>query len=160
LQVVILQNGADLDELSSAYAITLLNPDFKILLPNSYELKVKKTLDVFSEKFKDKIIKIDQLDISKITKAIITDHQTLDITLPENVEVEIYDHHPKKAYSKKYKTHLYKTGALTTIFVEKLKKEKIKIDNIDATILALGIYEDTGGFKYKGTTIRDIKAYQ
>jgi tRNA nucleotidyltransferase (CCA-adding enzyme) len=160
LQVVILQNGADLDELSSAYAITLLNPDFKILLPNSYELKVKKTLDVFSEKFKDKIIKINQLDISKITKAIITDHQLLDITLPENVEVEIYDHHPKKAYSKKYKTHLYKTGALTTIFVEKLKREKIKIDSIDATILALGIYEDTGGFKYKGTTLRDIKAYQ
>jgi hypothetical protein len=96
LQVVILQNGADLDELSSAYAITLLNPDFKILLPNSYELKVKKALDVFSEKFKDKIIKINQVDISKITKAIITDHQLLDIILPENVEVEIYDHHPKK----------------------------------------------------------------
>jgi len=69
LQVVILQNGADLDELSSAYAITLLNPDFKILLPNSYELKVKKALDVFSEKFKDKIIKLNKLDISKITKA-------------------------------------------------------------------------------------------
>jgi len=83
LQVVILQNGADLDELSSAYAITLLNPDFKILLPNSYELKVKKALDVFSEKFKDKIIKLNQLDISKITKAIITDNQTLDIILSE-----------------------------------------------------------------------------
>jgi tRNA nucleotidyltransferase (CCA-adding enzyme) len=61
LQVIILQNGADLDELSSAYAITLFNPDFKIFLPNSYELKVKKTLDVFSEKFKDKIIKINKL---------------------------------------------------------------------------------------------------
>ena len=160
MQVVILQNGADLDELSSSYAITLLNPDFKIVLPNSYELKVKKTLDIFSERFKDKVIKVSQLDTSKITKAIITDHQTLDINLPENVEVEVYDHHPKKAYSKTYKIHLYKTGALTSVFVEKLKKEKIKIDSIDSTILALGIYEDTGGFKYKGTTIRDIKAYQ
>jgi len=101
LQVVILQNGADLDELSSAYAITLLNPDFKILLPNSYELKVKKALDVFSEKFKDKIIKLNQLDISKITKAIIIDHQTLNIILSENIEVEIYDHHPKKSIFKK-----------------------------------------------------------
>ncbi len=162
MQVVLLQEGADLDALSSAYGITLLYQNFKIVLPNSLELKVLKTLNLFKDKFKNKIIKKTDFDLSKVSEIIITDYQEISFNLPENIKVTIYDHHPKKNknITKKAKVHFYKTGSITTAIVEKIKKEKINLDNLDSTILSLGIYEDTGGFKYKGTTIRDLNAFR
>ncbi len=162
MQVVLLQEGADLDELSSAYGITLIYQNFKIVLPNSLESKVLKTINLFKEKFKDKVIKKADLNISEVSEVIITDYQEIPFNLSENVKVTIYDHHPKKyqRIPKKAKVHFYKTGSITTAIVEKIRKKKISLDNLDSTILALGIYEDTGGFKYKGTTVRDLNAFR
>ncbi|WP_028950729.1 CBS domain-containing protein [Sulfurihydrogenibium subterraneum] len=157
MQVVILDEGSDLDAFSSAYGLTLLSPDTYILLPNSYDYKVRKTLDIFQEKVKNKVLKKQDVDFSKVNKAFIVDSQNIpDLDIP----IEIFDHHPNKNLKRKnVKIHLYKTGSLSSVIVKKLKKQKIKIDKEDATILALGIYEDTGGFKFLGTTNKDLKAY-
>ena len=73
--------------------------------------------------------------------------------------LHFYDHHPRA------KGDLTGTvdiggdyGATTTILVELLRKRRIKISPEEATLLALGIYEDTGSFTFPSTTPRDLKA--
>lgn len=159
MQVVLLQEGADLDALSSAYGLTLLNKRLKIVLPNSLNSSVLQAIEEFKNRFKDKVIKKQQLEWNKVKRVYLTDsHHT-----PENYDGEIivYDHHEITQKNKKnIKLHIDNTGSATTIVVEKIKKRNIKLSTEDATILALGIYEDTGNFKFPSTTKKDIKALE
>ena len=50
------------------------------------------------------------------------------------------------------------TGANTTLLVEKLIEHGILVSPLEATLLALGIYEDTGNLTYASTTHRDAAA--
>ena len=50
------------------------------------------------------------------------------------------------------------TGANTTLLVEKLIEHGILVSPLEATLLALGIYEDTGNLTYASTTYRDAAA--
>ncbi|MEZ0323460.1 MAG: DHHA1 domain-containing protein [Hydrogenothermaceae bacterium] len=159
MQVVLLQEGSDLDALSSAYGITLLNKKAKIVLPNSLSSSVIETLNLFKDVFDEKIIKKDEIDFSKVEVIYITDSQHL----PDNFtgKIIVYDHHIKDLnFPENVELHIEKVGAATTLIVEEIKKRKKKISSQDATILALGIYEDTGSLKFKGTTTRDIKALE
>ncbi|UCF87561.1 MAG: CBS domain-containing protein, partial [Nitrospiraceae bacterium] len=45
-----------------------------------------------------------------------------------------------------------------TIFTEMLQEHNIDISPVEATILALGIYEETGSLVFSSTTVRDITA--
>lgn len=46
-------------------------------------------------------------------------------------------------------------GASTTLLVEKIMTEAVPLTSFDATVLAIGIYEDTGCLTFAGTTSRD-----
>jgi tRNA nucleotidyltransferase (CCA-adding enzyme) len=48
-------------------------------------------------------------------------------------------------------------GSATAILVEKIRKKKIALTQFDATLLAIGIFEDTGCLTYAGTTARDAE---
>jgi tRNA nucleotidyltransferase (CCA-adding enzyme) len=49
-------------------------------------------------------------------------------------------------------------GATTTLLVEKMIADERVPNSLEATLLALGIYEDTGSFTYGRTTARDLQA--
>jgi tRNA nucleotidyltransferase (CCA-adding enzyme) len=49
-------------------------------------------------------------------------------------------------------------GSSTTLLVERIEKEKISLNAFEATLLATGIYEDTGSLIFGGTTDRDARA--
>ena len=49
-------------------------------------------------------------------------------------------------------------GATTTIMVELLRQKGIPITPFEATIFALGIYEETGSLTFVSTTERDVQA--
>ncbi|MGC9081029.1 MAG: CBS domain-containing protein [Sulfurihydrogenibium sp.] len=159
MQVVILSEGSDLDAFSSAYGLTLLYPSTFILLPNVLQYKVSKAISLFQDKIKDKILTKEGINFEKVDKVFVVDSQTV----PDvNVPIEIFDHHPNKSLNyegKNVKLNLYNVGSITTVIVEKIKKAKVNLDKEDATILSLGIYDDTGGFKFSGTTERDLKAF-
>lgn len=50
------------------------------------------------------------------------------------------------------------TGATTTLFVEQIRDKELALTPIEATLLLLGIYEDTGSLTYVTTTPRDVRA--
>ena len=163
MQVVFLGEGADLDALSSAYGITLLHPETKILLPNAKSSSFRYVFNRFKDRFKDKIIPLNEVhSLSKVflvdmNNIYYLDKKLIDL-INENTVIEIFDHHPKSEIHRKNTIlHIEKTGAATTIVVEQIIKKQINIDSIDATILAFGIYEDTGSFTYNLTTPKDLQ---
>ncbi|MFZ3129524.1 MAG: CBS domain-containing protein, partial [Desulfosporosinus sp.] len=76
--------------------------------------------------------------------------------LPD-VQVEIYDHHP---YSGELKPGMVieTVGACATILVEKLAALGLPLSGFEATLIAIGIYDDTGSLLFESTTVRDVQA--
>ncbi|MCX8069409.1 MAG: CBS domain-containing protein, partial [Thermodesulfovibrionales bacterium] len=109
---------------------------------------------------------IKDIDLSKITRLIIVDTKSkdrigpfADIVSLKNLKIHIYDHHPKSDNDIKGELEiLVNVGAVSTIFAEIIEKKKIPINPVEATILCIGIYEETGSMLYSSTTPRDLMA--
>jgi tRNA nucleotidyltransferase (CCA-adding enzyme) len=73
--------------------------------------------------------------------------------------VHIIDHHPLLRELQAGWTYTgEETGATTTLLVEKMVDQGIITSATEATLLLLGIYEDTGGLSFETTTPRDLRA--
>lgn len=153
-KVIVLEEGADLDALSSAYGLLLIYPESKLLKPKRLSRKA-------SEVFKDfmHLFRLTQ-DPPQEFDLILTDTQNYQIYLEEFKDrvkdVIIYDHHPTRIDGVKGK--LEQVGSATTLVVEELMAKDIDISPESATLLSFGIYEDTGFLSYEGTTARDARA--
>ncbi len=163
LQVVFLTEGADLDALSTAYGITKLYPESRILLPGAASSSFRVAVKRFEKILKNKTIKKENLKtVSTLFLADTNNYQLalkkLSSYTDKNTQIVIYDHHPiRKKLPENVVKKIKKTGAATTIVVEEIKREKIPLSPEEATLLALGIYEDTGSFTYTTTTEKDMK---
>jgi nanoRNase/pAp phosphatase (c-di-AMP/oligoRNAs hydrolase)/tRNA nucleotidyltransferase/poly(A) polymerase len=75
------------------------------------------------------------------------------------VDIHIYDHHPPSRDDIHGSMEVVKeVGATTTILCQVLKKQKIKISADEATIMMLGLYEDTGNLTFSSTRKDDFLA--
>lgn len=75
----------------------------------------------------------------------------------QDVELHIYDHHPTQEDDLKGTIDVNcPTGATVTILSRLLRERDIAITPEEATVMALGIYEDTGSFTYSSTTEADF----
>ncbi len=167
MQVVFLTEGFDLDALSSAFGYCKLNQDAYIYIPYSYSTTASRALKEFKHLLEpyvitkvppnlEKAVFVDTSSLQKIRQVLDEVGLSLD-----GLNVEVYDHHIKRKKSLKgVKTHFFPFGACTTYFVKKLKEKGGKLSRDEATLLALGILEDTGSFNYAGTTVDDVKAYE
>jgi len=76
-----------------------------------------------------------------------------------DIDIHIYDHHPRGEGDARGKLEVVEmVGATTTLLVEKIIKKNLKITPVEATVLSLGIYEDTGSLVFSSTTPRDAAA--
>ena len=82
--------------------------------------------------------------------------------LPEeykDLPVWILDHHPlERTLRADDSAEIETVGAITTLLVEKMRAAGLELDSFEATLMALGIYSDTGRFTYNHTTSRDFEA--
>ena len=77
----------------------------------------------------------------------------------KNNEIHIYDHHPSADNDIRGSVEfIEQTGATTTILVNLIKQKEIPVSPEEATIMCLGIHEDTGSFTYSSTTESDFHA--
>ena len=79
--------------------------------------------------------------------------------LPDNLPIHIIDHHPLGREIEPNQTYSGEAvGAATTLLVEKIQATTIPVNGLEATLMAMGIYEDTGSLSYGTTTPRDHRA--
>ena len=154
--------NADFDALASMVAARKLYPGAKLVLPGSQERAVREFMSLSED-----IVKIEyerDVSLENVTRLIIVETRLAgrigrmaQLAGKKGVEVHIYDHHPRTAEDIKAQKDVYKkTGATTTILAELIKKQDMKITPLEATIMALGIYEDTGSLTFPTTMMLDI----
>jgi len=75
------------------------------------------------------------------------------------LEIHIYDHHPASADDVQGTLEAIEgKGATITIILRQLRERAITITPDEATIMMLGIYEDTGSLTFSSTTAEDFTA--
>ncbi len=155
-KIIVLQEGADLDALSSAYGIILLYEDAFLFKPSYLSKRASEVLSHFKERFRV----LDNLPES--FDLVLVDSHDYEEYLQRFGErigkIYIFDHHPSAP--KGFGGKVDAVGSCTTLIVEELMEKGKDIDSESATILALGIYEDTGMLTYEGTTHRDARAVE
>ncbi|RJP60210.1 MAG: CBS domain-containing protein [Candidatus Auribacter fodinae] len=164
MHVILSHQNPDFDSIASMVAAEKLYPDSIKVILGTPERNVAAFLDHFSQFFsfvpeKDVVIK----DVSGI---VMVDTQSPgrlgsfeDLLLSDSIPVYIYDHHPKKESSFSPELFVYrKAGATTTILIDLIQKHGINLRPEEATLMLLGIYEETNIFRYISTTPADMDA--
>ena len=140
-----------------------LYPHAELVFPGSQERKLRDFLDVFNPV---EIKRLKEIDFSKVAKLIIVDTKKpgrigplAKLLSKRDLKVHIYDHHPLvKGDIRGELEKIEDVGATATIFTELLKNKKLSPTPMEATILSLGIYEETGRLLFPSTTERDLLA--
>ena len=163
MDLVVTHNNADFDAFSSLVAAKKLYPHARLLMPGSQERAVREFLALV----KDKIIveKERTCDLKSVKRLILVDtrHKSrigiaAELLRKPSVDVHIYDHHPRTQYDIKGDKDIFQeVGATVSIIIDILRKrKKLKISPLEATIMLLGIYEETGSLTYRTTTKLDV----
>ena len=153
----------DFDALASMVAAHRLWPDAVLIIEGNPSSAVQDFLALAKEQLPYSRLK--DIEVEKVKKIILVDTYDLQRAVGNkkllhqlrNAELEIYDHHPYNG-PKDENIIIQPVGACTTILVEMIKNRGIKISSFDATVMALGIYDDTGSLLFESTTPRDLMA--
>ncbi|MCG8636949.1 MAG: CBS domain-containing protein [Desulfobacterales bacterium] len=155
--------NADFDAIGAMLAAQKLYPGGVIIFPGSQE-KSLRDFFINSMSYLFNMADPSKIDFSETTRLVIVDTRqknrltgVSDLLDKPDLAIDIYDHHPPmpgeirgtRDVSKPY-------GATTTIMSEILREKKIGLTGEEATVMALGIYEDTGNFTYTSTTPADF----
>ena len=165
MEIITSHTNADFDALASMVAAKKLYPEAKLVFPGSQEKSMR---DFFLESafYAMEIERLKNVDIDSITRLIIVDNRSpsrlgklMDVLNRPNISIHVYDHHPKTEDDIRGEVEVvHEVGATTTIMIELLREKNIPITSLEATIFALGIYEETGSLTYISTTDRDALA--
>jgi len=159
MRIILTHEQTDFDGLGSLLGAYLLDETAIPILPRRMNRNVRAFMTIYGvnlpfidpRDLRDQPIEmvtlVDTQSLTSIkgmsgkTKIRAIDHHTLRQDLPAHWEVVCQD-----------------TGANTTIFVEGIQKQELRLNVIQATLLLLGIYEDTGSLTYTRTSPRDVRA--
>lgn len=163
MDLITTHKNADFDAMSSVVAASKLYPGARLLLPGSQEKAVRNFLALTKDKVRFEDEKTCRFD--DVTRLIIVDNRhrsrigaAAELVGKKGVEVHIYDHHPRMASDIKGDKDVFKeVGATVSIILEMLDRQgELDLTPLEATIMLLGIYEETGSLSFRTTTKLDV----
>ena len=165
MKVITTHFNADFDALSSMVAAKKLYPDAVLVFPGSQEKSVRDFL-IRSTLYFMNIAKIKDIDYKDVDTLIVVDTKQrgrigeLARLIDEGrAKVHVYDHHPPAKDDIEGELAVTgNSGACVSLLVDLLRKKGIGVSPEEATIMMLGIYEETGSFHYPSTTQSDFEA--
>ena len=165
MDVIATHMNADFDSLASMLAAKKLYPNAVLVFPGSQEKNLR---DFFLQStfYLFETVRIKNIDLKAIQRLILVDTRQpgrigkfKEILHRPGLELHIYDHHPPSPDDLKgNREFIREVGATVTILTHILKEKKIPLTPEEATVLALGLYEDTGSFTFSSTTVEDLEA--
>ncbi|NPV08630.1 MAG: CBS domain-containing protein [Anaerolineae bacterium] len=158
MNVIATHENTDFDGFSALVAASKLFPSALALLPHQMNRNVRG----FHALYQDRLLlhRPNDLPREHVDTLILVDTQTPPQLrgVDGQTSLVIVDHHSMDQRLANATYELDTTGSTTTMLVERLLESGIGIDPLEATLFVLGIYEDTGGLTYSGTTPRDLLA--
>lgn len=159
MHILLTHEQADFDAMGAMLGAFLMHERAIPVLPRRVNRNVKAFLTLYGAELP--FVEVSELPNRSIETVTLVDTQSL-ITLrgmKANTSVQVVDHHTLRPdIPAEWSVNVDQTGACTTLFVEGLREHDGMLNPIHATLLLLGIYEDTGSLTYANTTARDARA--
>ncbi|MEE8399404.1 MAG: CBS domain-containing protein [Desulfobacterales bacterium] len=165
LTVITTHTNADFDAMASMLAAQKLYPGAIVVFPGSQEVSLRNFF-IESMIYLYNMAEMKDIDFLRIRQLVIVDTKQASrigkfatlLTEPD-LTIHIYDHHPAGDNDIKGHYELQQpTGANVTLLTEIIMERNIDLSADEATIMSLGIYEDTGSLTFPSTTGRDYMA--
>ncbi|MEW6230713.1 MAG: CBS domain-containing protein [Chloroflexota bacterium] len=163
MRLILTHPNTDFDGLASMLAAAKLYPGAIPVLVGAVNRNLRDFLALYGGDLPFR--KLDELPDKDVDSVILVDTQYLPavegfqsgIHRP-GLPVEIIDHHPLDRELPEGMSYTTEEVASTTaILVRQLMEKKVPLSPAEATLLLLGIYEDTGSLTYINTTSQDVR---
>ncbi|HEY9790472.1 MAG TPA: CBS domain-containing protein [Candidatus Obscuribacterales bacterium] len=168
MQLVLAHTNTDFDSLASQYAVSKLYPDTRIVSGRSLTSNIRDFFALYRDMLP--LVEMPYVDAAAIKHVFIVDCQQADrlehgarqLIEQKRCTYTIFDHHevdPSGLLPGAREDSIVRpAGACTTLLVEKMRQAGTKLSDFEATLLAIGIYEDSGCLTYGGTTPADAES--
>lgn len=159
MHIILTHERADFDAIAAMLGAWLLDETAVPVLPRQINRNVRAFLTLYG----GELPFVDPRDLpgDPIEQVWLVDTQSL-VTLKgmrRGASVRVIDHHPRRDdLPADWEVAIESVGATTTLLVEALQERNGHFSVAQATLLLLGIYEDTGSLTYAHTTPRDVHA--
>lgn len=167
MDVITTHLHADFDGLAAMVAARKLYPGAVLVFPGGAQETVRNFLAVHDLG----LMRLKDLKCDEVTRLILVDTQEPERLGPLQplytnpaVVLHIFDHHPAAVQDASQRTcHaeikvVEPVGATVTVLIERVLQQGLVFSPLEATTLALGLYDETGAFTYVSTTPRDLAA--
>ncbi|KAF0207663.1 MAG: tRNA nucleotidyltransferase [Actinobacteria bacterium] len=163
-RVVVGHANPDFDAYAAMVAATKLYPGSKAVFLGSQNANVREFHNLHEEFLE--FVDLKQLDVSAVRQVIMVDTRDPDrigemgrVVRTPGVEVIVYDHHPHSEGDLVAPAdHSMNVGASTSILVHQIRDRAVALTPLEASVMLLGIHEDTGSLTYPSTTPYDADA--
>ncbi len=163
MEVILTHTNLDFDALASLVAAQKIHPAARPVLTGSMGRNVREFVSLHEDFFS--FTDARSIKGAPIKLLILVDNRQKDrlgdgsFFLKSKPKIFVYDHHPPTNEDLKGDFECVEAvGATTTLLVEIIRRKKIPLSEVEATLFALGIHEDTGSLTYPTTTLRDVEA--
>lgn len=165
IEVITTHINADFDALASMLAASKLYPEAILVFPGSQE-KGLRNFFIHTASYVFNATKIKNVDLASVRRLILVDTRQRSrigrfagIVDDKDVDIHIYDHHPDSEDDIQGSVEVIRPlGATTSVLTEILAQRGIKVNPEEASIMCLGIHEDTGSFTFSSTRAEDYRA--
>jgi tRNA nucleotidyltransferase (CCA-adding enzyme) len=165
IEVITTHMNADFDALASMLAAKKLYPGALIVFPGSQEKNLRNFF-LHTSSYLFDFVRLKDIDFTRIKRLILVDTRQKKrigkfkkLLERNDLEIHIYDHHPFSDDDIKGDVEFIREyGAGISMMTEILRDREIEITPDEATLMSLGIYEDTGSFTYSSTRAEDYRA--
>ena len=159
MHILLTHEQADFDAIASLLGAHLVDETAVPVLPRRMNRNVRGFITLYGAELPF----VDPRDLTgeRINQVTLVDTQSLVSIkgMGAYTRVKVIDHHPvREELPKEWQVITEDVGATATLFVEALRERDSLLGTIQATLLLLGIYEDTGSLTYTRTTPRDLNA--
>lgn len=161
MKLILTHSNADFDAVAATLAAHKLFPDAIPVLPE----RMNRNVDHFILLYHNGLTFIHQNDLRArgVKRIILVDTQRAPGVkgVKPKTPLDIIDHHQPFSRDDLPPGSTFVSepvGATTTLLVERIQERDVRLTSLEATLLALGIYEDTGSLSYGTTSARDVRA--
>lgn len=159
MHIILTHEQADFDALASLLGAHLVDERAIPVLPRRMNRNVRAFVTLYGVELPF----VDPRDLPGMPVESVTLVDTQSMVsikgMGRKTHVRVIDHHPPRdGLPPTWQVTTEDTGATATLFVETLQVHDSLLSPVEATLLLLGIYEDTGSLTYTRTTPRDLSA--
>ncbi len=139
-----------------------LFPGAILALVGGLEGRIKRVVHLFEDHLG--LVSASEIDLDAVGALVVVDTQSRTRIRPfeqlvGRIPIYVFDHHPSGPDDLPAAGGLVgQAGATVTLLVHMLQDRQVRLTPEEASLAYAGLWEDTGGFGYMGTTERDLEA--